>query len=145
MPMLKRINLCVADMERSLKVYRDILGFTVSQLKESAADSYSYPVFMFPKAAKLRFATLDSPTQERTLALTEVKGVPLPTPPVPHMSAVVLNCADFDNVVAKVKNMNLNVVPEQPLPGPDGKPKGRETAFVDSDGHLIVLYKLLDQ
>ena len=85
MPMLKRINLCVADMERSLKVYRDILGFTVNYMKDSASDSYSYPVFMFPKEAKLRFATLDSPTQERTFALTEVRGIDLPKLPVPKL------------------------------------------------------------
>lgn len=145
MPMLKRINLCVADMERSLKVYRDILGFTVNHLKDSASDSYSYPVFMFPKEAKLRFATLDSPTQERTLALTEVRGITPPKMPIPHMTAVVLNCVNFDEVVTKAKAMGLKVVPEQPLPDLDGKPKGRETAFVDPDGHLVVLYKMLNQ
>jgi catechol 2,3-dioxygenase-like lactoylglutathione lyase family enzyme len=143
--MLKRINLCVADMERSLKVYRDILGFTVNYMKDSASDSYSYPVFMFPKEAKLRFATLDSPTQERTFALTEVRGIELPKLPVPHMTAVVLNCINFDEVVAKATAMGLKVIPEQALPDLDGKPKGRETAFVDPDGHLIVLYKMLNQ
>jgi catechol 2,3-dioxygenase-like lactoylglutathione lyase family enzyme len=145
MSMLKRINLCVADMERSLKVYRDILGFTVNYMKDSASDSYSYPVFMFPKHAKMRFATLDSPTQERTFALTEVTGITLPTPPLPHMSAVVINCPNFDDVVTKVKAMGLKVVPEQALPDLDGKPKGRETAFVDPDGHLIVLYRMNNQ
>jgi catechol 2,3-dioxygenase-like lactoylglutathione lyase family enzyme len=145
MPTMKRINLCVADMERSLKVYRDILGFTVNHMKDSASDSYSYPVFMFPKEAKLRFATLDSPTQERTFALTEVRGITLPKMPIPHMAAVVLNCVNFDEVVTKVKAMGLKVVPEQALPDLDGKPKGRETAFVDPDGHLIVLYKMLNQ
>ena len=144
MPMLKRINLCVADMERSLKVYRDILGFTVNHMKDSDSDTYSYPVFVFPKEAKLRFATLDTPTQERTLAITEVRGVTLPKLPIPHTSAVVINCINMDEVVAKAKAMGLKVVPEQPLPGPDGKPKGRETAFVDPDGHLVVLYKMLD-
>ncbi|MBL8643028.1 MAG: VOC family protein [Rhodospirillaceae bacterium] len=143
MPMLKRINLCVADMERSLRIYRDILGFTVSELKESLPTSYSYPVFEFPKEAKLRFATLDTPTQQRTMALTEVTGVTLPRPPLPHMSATVINCDDLDGVIPKIRALGLKVVPEQPLPGPDGKPKGRETAFVDYDGHLIVLYKLL--
>ena len=133
MPMLKRINLCVADMERSLKVYRDILGFTVNHMKDSDSDSYSYPVFVFPKEAKLRFATLDTPTQERTLAITEVRGVTLPKLPIPHTSAVVINCINMDEVIAKVKAMGLKVVPEQPLPGPDGKPKGRETAFVDPE------------
>lgn len=145
MPMLKRINLCVADMERALKVYRDALGFTVSELKASLPTSYSYPVFAFPKEAKIRFATLDSPTQVRVMALTEVTGIALPPTPRPHMTATVLNCDDFDDVIAKVTALGLNVIPEQPLPGPDGKPKGREVAFEDADGHLIVLYKLFDQ
>ena len=100
---------------------------------------------MFPKEAKLRFATLDSPTQERTFALTEVRGIELPKLPVPHMTAVVLNCINFDEVVAKATAMGLKVIPEQALPDLDGKPKGRETAFVDPDGHLIVLYKMLNQ
>jgi catechol 2,3-dioxygenase-like lactoylglutathione lyase family enzyme len=141
----KRTNIVVADLERSLKVYRDILGFTVDYMKDSASDSYSYPVFGFPRAAKLRFATLNSPTQERTLAITEVTGAKLPTPPRPHLSAMVVNCADFDAVVAKVRALGLEVVPEETLKDLDGKPKGRETAFVDPDGHLVVLYKLLTQ
>ena len=145
MTMLKRINLCVADMERSLALYRDILGLKVNALKESKADSYSYPVFAFPRQAKLRFATLDTPTQERAMALTEVRGVALPRPSLPHVSAVVLNCVDFDGVIAKVTALGLKVVAEQPLPGDDGKPKGREAALVDHDGHLIVLYKLNGQ
>lgn len=145
MPMLKRVNLCVADMETALRLYRDALGFTVSELKDSLPTSYSYPVFAFPRDAKIRFATLDAPGQPRTLALTELRGAPLPRPPVPHTSAVVLNVIDFDEVLARVAGLGLKVVPEQPLPGPDGSPKGREAAFVDADGHLIVIYKLNDQ
>ena len=76
---------------------------------------------------------------------TEVRGITLPKMPIPHMTAVVLNCVNFDEVVTKAKAMGLKVVPEQPLPDLDGKPKGRETAFVDPDGHLVVLYKMLNQ
>ena len=144
-PAFKRTNLVVADMERSLRVYRDILGFTVDYQKDSAADSYSYPVFEFPREAKMRFATLNSPTQERTLAITEVTGITLPPTPRPHLSATVLNCINMDEVLGKIRALGLKIVPEQALPGPDGTPKGRETAFVDPDGHLIVLYKLLNQ
>jgi catechol 2,3-dioxygenase-like lactoylglutathione lyase family enzyme len=144
MPMLKRTNLCVADMERSLKVYRDILGFTVSELKVSLPTSYSYTVFEIPKDARIRFATLDSPTQVRTIALTEITGVELPRPSRPFMSATVINCDNFDDVITQVKAMGLKVIPEQPLAGADGKPKGREGAFIDPDGHVVVLYKLFN-
>ncbi len=142
MPMLKRVNLCVADMDRSFAVYRDVLGFTVSELKTSLPTSYSYPVFQFPAEAKLRFATLDSESQVRVLALTEVTGIKLPPPPVPYIAAVVINCENLDEVLGKLKNMALKVIPERPLLGADGQPKGRETAFFDPDGHLVVLYKL---
>lgn len=144
-PTFKRINLCVADLDRSLAIYRDILGFTIDYQKDSKEDSYSYPVFTFPKEAKLRFATLNTESQERTLALTEVKGIELPPMPVPRMVAAVINCPAFDDVIAKVKAAGLEVVEPQILPDPDGNAKGREGAFIDPDGHLIVLYVLNDQ
>ena len=144
-PTFKRINLCVADLERSLSVYRDILGFTVDHIKDSKDDSYSYPVFTFPKDAKLRFATLNTASQERTLALTEVTGIELPEMPVPRMVAAVINCPAFDEVLDKVRAAGLEVIEPQNLPDPDGNPKGRESAFIDPDGHLIVLYVLNDQ
>ena len=144
-PTFKRANLCVADLDRSLAIYRDILGFTVDYQKDSKEDSYSYPVFKFPKEAKMRFATLNSPTQERTLALTEVKGIDLPPMPLPHMAATVINCPAFDEVMEKAEAAGLEIVTPQTLPDLDGNPKGREGAFVDPDGHLIVIYALNDQ
>jgi len=68
----KRVTLVVVDIERSLTIYQDILGFTINYIKDSAADSYSYPVFKIPKEAKIRFGVLDSPSQERTTGLTEI-------------------------------------------------------------------------
>jgi len=144
-PTFKRINLCVSDLDRSLAIYCDILGFTIDYQKVSAEDSYSYPVFTFPKAAKLRFATLNSKSQERTMALTEVKGITLPPMPVPRMVAAVINCSEFDDVLKKVAAAGLEVIPPQILPNPDGTAKGRESAFIDPDGHLIVIYVLGDQ
>lgn len=144
-PTFKRINLCVADLDRSLALYRDILGFTIDYQKDSKEDSYSYPVFTFPKEAKLRFATLNSPTQERTMALTEVTGIDLPAMPVPRMVAAVINCPAFDEVLEKVEAAGLEIIPPQILPNPDGTAKGREGAFIDHDGHLIVIYVLNDQ
>ena len=144
-PAFKRINLCVSDLEKSLSIYRDILGFTVDYQKDSKEDSYSYPVFKFPKEAKMRFATLNTPSQERTLALTEVKGIDLPRMPLPHMAAAVINCPSFDEVMEKVEAAGLDIISPQVLPDLDGTPKGREGAFIDPDGHLIVIYVLNDR
>ena len=41
----QRANFVVADMERALGFYRDILGMSVAFQKDSDENSYSYPVF----------------------------------------------------------------------------------------------------
>jgi catechol 2,3-dioxygenase-like lactoylglutathione lyase family enzyme len=139
----KRITLCVADLERSLKIYRDILGFTINYIQPSEKDSFSYPVFNIPKEAKLNFATLDSPTQERTFALTEIKGVVLPKQEGIKMSASVIKVDDLKEVVSKVKALGLETTNIKT----DSSDQYTfiEQAFVDFDGHLIVLYELLEK
>ena len=143
-PLFKRVNLCVSDLDRSLVIYRDILGFSVDYQKVSDENSYSYPVFAFPEKVNLRFATLNTPTQERALALTEVKGIKLPLMPEPRMAAAVINCSEFDEVLGEVTLQGLTVINPQVLPDKNGLPKGREAAFLDPDGHLIVIYVLDD-
>ncbi len=137
----KRITLVVADIERSLQVYRDILGFQINSLTDSDDDSYSYPVFKIPKEARIRFATLDSPSQERTLGLTEVKGCPLPSPQAPIMSASVIKVEKLSKVIEEIQALGL----ETTEPETDGNDQFTflEQAFIDFDGHLIVLYEIL--
>lgn len=137
----KRVTLVVADIERSLTIYRDILGFTVNSLDDSAEDSYSYPVFKIPKAAKIRFATLDSPEQERTLGLTEVKGCTLPKPTTPIMSASVIKVEHLPGVITKLQNLGLETT--EPETDSNERFTFLEQAFIDFDGHLIVLYEIL--
>jgi len=138
---VKRPNLVVADMERALRVYRDILGFKVFADSPSGPDSYSYPVFKFPKEAKLRMATLNTADGVRVLAITEVKGVPLPPKPVPHRHAVVIEVKGIEQVIARVAAEGLPVVPPKPSKTPEGL-TFIEQAFEDHDGHLIVLYEI---
>ncbi len=40
---LKRVDLLVRDTERSLAIYRGILGFRIFQCSDSGPQSYSYP------------------------------------------------------------------------------------------------------
>jgi catechol 2,3-dioxygenase-like lactoylglutathione lyase family enzyme len=138
---VKRPNLVVSDIDRALRVYRDILGFKVFALDPSGLESYSYPVFKFPKDAKLRMATLNTPNGVRVLALTELKGVPLPPKPVPHRSAVVIEVKGIEQVMARVAAEGLPIVPPKPSKTPEGL-TFIEQAFEDHDGHLIVLYEI---
>ena len=138
---LKRVNLLVGDLDRSLAVYRDILGFRVFEISESSPQSYSYAVFGIPAAAKLRFATLDSATETRALALTEVKGVELPAPPSFGTSSPVIRIARFNEVLARLRAAGLRVVEPRRSKTPEGR-EFSELGFTDPDGHVVVLYQL---
>jgi len=137
----KRTNLVVADLEKSLTIYRDILGFTVHKMSNSSKNSFSYPVFNIPKEANLKSCTLDSPDQIRTLALTEVTGIRLPElSSRPHMTASVIRVSDLPSVIKKIENLGLTISESKMATGSDGG-IFLEQAFVDYDGHLIVLYE----
>lgn len=139
----KRVTLVVADMDRSLAVYRDILGFDLDGISESGPDSYSYPVFKIPAEAKIRFATLSAGREQvRTLALTEVTGVELPAPRTPLPSAAVIRVADIEAVFTEIEALGLETVDGRFIDGREFD--FHERAFIDPDGHLIVLYQVVD-
>jgi len=128
----KRITLVVADIERSLTVYRDILGFTLNSLKPSDEDSYSYPVFRIPREAQISFATLDGPEQVRTIGLS--KGI--------RMTASVIKVNDLVGVIAQIKELGLETT--EPETDRNDEITFLEQAFIDFDGHLIVLYEIIE-
>lgn len=132
----------VADIDRALTIYRDILGFSVDRISDPNNESYSYPVFEIPEEATLRFATLSTPTQSRTLAMTEITGIALQKPKPPHMATNVIRVSDMENVMRKIEALGLKTVREERATTPEGI-TFIERAFVDFDGHLVVLYELL--
>lgn len=138
----QRANIVVESIERSLVIYRDILGLTVDYIKDSLPTSYSYPVFEFPREAKLRFCTLSTTEQVRTLALTEVTGIDLPPTPRPQRSANVFQVDDVGETVAELKRVEgVTLFEEETLHTQDGR-VGREQGFLDPDGHLVVIYSI---
>jgi catechol 2,3-dioxygenase-like lactoylglutathione lyase family enzyme len=138
----QRGNFVVADMDRALRFYRDVLGFTVEYIQGHNPDSYSIPVFAMPDGVELGFCTLNSSTQPRVMALTEVKNVPLSPVPHPRRSAIVLEAEDPDAIIAGARALGLHVYDEEQLLTPDGR-VGREIGIVDFDDNLVVIYKIL--
>ncbi|MFM2409789.1 MAG: hypothetical protein RL481_617 [Pseudomonadota bacterium] len=137
----QRGNHVVADLEKALAFYRDVLGFDVTYILPPNPDSYSYPVFDIPREAVMHFCVLSTPTQERVMALTEIKGIDLPPVPHPRRSAIVLEIADPDTVVAGARALGLQVYDEEVLRTKDGR-VGREIGIVDFDDNLVVIYKI---
>lgn len=140
----QRGNFIVADLDRALTFYRDVIGFNVDFVKDSEADSYSYPVFEIAREAKLRFAVLSTPGQPRVMALTEVAGITMAPVPYPRRSAIVLDIADIDSVLAGAAKLGLNVYEEERLVTNDGR-IGREIGIADFDDNLVVIYTITSQ
>lgn len=141
-PHVKRPNLVVSDLQRSLTIYRDILELTASDISTSSPESYSYPVFKIPEGAPIRGVTLHEPGEQRVLALTELATLDLPTPSnAPHMSAVVIGVTDLENKFERLGALGLTTT--EPKIAGGAEFDFVEQAFVDYDGHLIVLYEVL--
>jgi len=104
----KRITLVVADIERSLKIYRDILGFTLNSLE-----------------------------------LTEVKGCDLPERNGIHMTASVIKVADLKVAISQIETLGLETT--EPTTDSNDNFSFSEQAFVDFDGHLVVLYEIIEK
>ena len=137
----QRGNFVVADLDRALKFYKGVLGFSEEYRLGHNPKSYSIPVFNIPEGAELAFVTLNSPTQRRVMALTEISGVPLAPVPHPRRSAIVVEVGDPDKVMADARSLGLHVYPEEKLVTGDGR-IGREIGIVDFDDNLVVIYKI---
>lgn len=137
----QRANYVVSDLDRALVLYRDILGMTVEFMHESEPESYSYPVFEIDRSANMRFCVLNTATQPRVMALTEVAGIDLEPIPMPRRSAIVLDVPNIDDVLAGCADAGFHVYPEEHLVTHDGR-TGREIGIVDDDGNLVVIYRI---
>lgn len=143
MPHVKRPNLLVADMDRSLEIYQNILGFSAGRISESSLDSFSYPVFNLPPEARMRYTYLGEPGEARVFGLTEVRNIELPKPAsAPYMSTVVIGISGLTEKFEKLEALGLKVSPSKIAGGSEFK--FIEQAFVDPDGHLIVCYEILE-
>jgi catechol 2,3-dioxygenase-like lactoylglutathione lyase family enzyme len=131
----------VQDIDRALRFYRDVLGFTETFRKGHNPESYSFTVFDIPRRASIGFCVLSAPGQNNVLALTEIKNAPLAPIAAPRRNALVLDVGDPDAVVAGARQLGLKIYPEEELKTQDGR-KGREIGIVDFDDNLVVIYKI---
>ena len=136
----QRANFLVANLDRAMTFYGDVLGFERVFVKDSAADSYSYDVFEIDRSKSMRFAVLRTETQANVMALTEVKNLPK-TEATPRRSGIVLDVENIDAVVSGAEKLGLKIYHEDHLVTKDGR-EGREFGIVDFDGNLVVVYTI---
>ena len=140
---VKRAVLVVSDLERSLRLWRDVFGMKVESISTENQDSLAYDIFNVPKSAGLRFASLSAgPDQKRTLGIAEVTGVPLPPREGIAAGGVVINAnGRVPQLKLAIAEFGLTLMREKPLVTKEGA-LGIESAFRDWDGNVIVFYDL---
>lgn len=138
----KRQLYVVTDMERALTLWRDVLGLIPGEITTSGPNSYSREVFNIPARAAMRFCTLSAgPTQVRTLALLEVRGVRLPRKTGIRTTGAVINAnGRLDAIIERAREMRLTVFSRRALKSAT-QGTGVEQGFLDWDGNVIVLYQ----
>jgi catechol 2,3-dioxygenase-like lactoylglutathione lyase family enzyme len=141
-PYVHRSNLVVADIDRALTLYRDILGFKVDRALPVAAGSFMYEFFGIPAEAKVRIAFLATPDGRfGAIGMTEVKGVPLPPRGKPYESVLIV---EVQKRIEAVHAQALAASPKLEV----GKileltnPARREFPITDYDGHRIIVMQL---
>ncbi len=137
----KRATILTTDLDRSLTFYRDLMGLKVEVEMPLKPTSYAYVMFNIDSRAQMRMAMLSSDTQQRTLAIIEVKGAPLNIPTSPRPHSMVLESPDLPGMAARARDRGLTVFKELELTTVDGR-KGKEQGMLDPDGHLVILYQL---
>jgi catechol 2,3-dioxygenase-like lactoylglutathione lyase family enzyme len=141
--MVKRVALLVADVDRSIALFRDILGFTLVQDKRGPDSPDDEKTFNIPKGSLVRTAKLNtSDEQIRVLGLFQVAGYKGRDRAEPHDQGLVIRVNRIDDIHAKLKAAGYAIINFKNLTTSDGD-KGRELFFLDADGHLIVCYEIL--
>ncbi len=141
---LHRTSLLVADLERSLTLYRDVLGLEVGRVSDTPPDSYSYRFFNIEPGAMKRFAYLSGEDgYTNVLGLGEVPGIELNLPESPRSAAYVQTVADVEGVKEQVEALGLETIPPVEFMSREAGKPGMEFGIIDFDGHLILVYGLL--
>ena len=140
---LYRHSILVSDLDRTLTLYRDVLGLTVSRVNETEPDSYSYTFFNIPPGAMTRFAYLDGEDgTPNVLGIGEVPGIDLKLPDSPRAVAWVQTVADPEGVMARAEALGLEIIPPVEFMSREAGKPGIEAGVIDFDGHLILFYGL---
>jgi hypothetical protein len=80
-PFTHRSNFLVADLDRALRIYRDILGYRVNVVMPVQEREFMRSIFGLPEEAEMRIAFLSGAKGKfGHIGITEVKGVDISRP-----------------------------------------------------------------
>jgi catechol 2,3-dioxygenase-like lactoylglutathione lyase family enzyme len=136
---LHRPNILVADMERSLRVYRDIIGFEVDFLMDAL--DVAPEIFGLDPATKMRIAFLSEGRGAfGSLAISEAPDIDLPVREPPYASAIIIELEEgrLTGVLEQLRQAGLVIGQAYEL----DNPRRTDVSVTDHDGHRVVLFEL---
>lgn len=136
---LHRPNILVADMERALRVYRDILGFQVNFLLDALG--VAPEMFGLPHDTKMRMAFISEGRGAfGSLALSEAQDVDIPEsqPPYPFCIIIEVKEGRLAGILDELRTEGLQVGTAYELEQPDRT----DVTITDHDGHRVTLFEL---
>jgi len=134
-----RTNILVADMERSLRMYRDILGFQVNFLLDAL--DVAPEMFGLPKETRMRMAFIsEGKGAFGSLAISEVQGIDIPPaqPPYPFCIIIEVKEGRLAGILDQLRAAGLPVGEAYELTKPDRT----DVTVTDPDGHRVTLFEL---
>jgi len=134
-----RTNILVADMERSLRMYRDILGFQVNFLLDAL--DVAPEMFGLPKETRMRMAFIsEGKGAFGSLAISEVQGTDIPPaqPPYPFCIIIEVKEGRLAGILDQLRAAGLPVGEAYELTKPDRT----DVTVTDPDGHRVTLFEL---
>jgi catechol 2,3-dioxygenase-like lactoylglutathione lyase family enzyme len=140
---LFHVNICVRDMERSIRFYQD-LGFT--KVNDFTLDDPSVGDALGVKAKKLRGAFMRLGTDHNAPVLDLVQFIEPPTQGQPYSTLnnvgicrIAFTVDDIDRTYEELKAKRVEfVAPLRKLTGPGGAQMG-VVCFKDPDGTVLEL------
>jgi catechol 2,3-dioxygenase-like lactoylglutathione lyase family enzyme/uncharacterized protein (DUF1330 family) len=136
-PPFRRATLVVADLDRALKLYRDVLGFTASAPRPIARDGSAAAIFNLRRGEQARFLTLDAgERQGEIVGLIEVPSFRPAQGGVRATAMVIKVPVALGSIVPRLKAAGATLMP------PTMAGLNKEQGLLDADGNLIVLYEL---
>lgn len=134
-----RSNILVADMDRALRVYRDIIGFKVDFLLDAL--DVALEMFALPEGTSARMAFLSEGSGAfGSLALTEAQGVDIPRAATPYTFCSIIEVREglLQPMLDALRKEGCEVGTAYELKQPDRT----DVTFTDHDGHRVVLFEL---
>jgi catechol 2,3-dioxygenase-like lactoylglutathione lyase family enzyme len=134
-----RPNILVSDMDRALRVYRDIIGFKVNFLLDAL--DVAHEMFGLPADTKLRMAFIsEGKGAFGSLALTEARDVVLPKRVPPYQACVIIELREgrLPGVLEQLRVEGCEVGRAYELE----QPTRTDVSVTDPFGNRLVLFEI---